>query len=289
MHLGDAQVLGDPALCHVAEEPHVEDLLLPGRQSAQPRLDRLAVDDDVERRIGRAQRVAEAEPVLCARQFGVQGKRGVAVEGFEAGLDLVLGHPGVRGELGDRRAVAADGLGELLAGGADPAAQVLHPARHVQGPHVVAEVPFELTGDGRHGEALERGPALRVVAVDGLHQAERRDLAQVLDGLAPVAEPTGQPLGHRQPGPDQLLPQCLAFGPVGQGDEAGEGGRGVGGVVVRVLRCGVCVSTHAEQSLERWNRMVVTVGRPEPGVRPGLGHVRSGQPLPRTCLRSEAR
>ncbi|GAA2438405.1 hypothetical protein GCM10010388_28860 [Streptomyces mauvecolor] len=188
MHLRDAEVLGDPALGHVPEEPHVEDLPFALGQAAQAGLDRLAVDHGVEGRVGAAQGVAQGVSVLAAREFGVEGERAEAVDGLKAGLDLFLGHPGVRGELRHGRPGGPGARREFLARDPHPAPQVLDAARHMERPHVVAEVALDLARDCRHGVALERGAAGGVVPVDGLDQAEGRDLTEVLKGLAPVAE-----------------------------------------------------------------------------------------------------
>ena len=74
---------------------------------------------------------------------------------------------------------------------------------------MVPEVPLDLTGDGGYRIALEGVAALGVVAVDGLDQAERRDLAQVLVALAAAAEPTGEPFGHGQPCLDEVCPESV--------------------------------------------------------------------------------
>ncbi len=124
-----------------------------------------------------------------------------------------------------------------------PVAQVLDPAGHVQRPHVVTEVALDLAGDRRYGVGLEGVAARRVVVVDGLDETEGGHLVQVLQGLAPAAETDGDPLGHGQPGLDQLVAQGLALGPLGQPRETFERRGGVGGVVVGV-RSGAAGDTH---------------------------------------------
>lgn len=132
--------------------------------------------------------------------------------------------------------MARDGLRQVLGGEPDPVAQVLDPARHVQSPHVVTEVALDLAGDRRHRVTLEGVAELGVVAVDGLDQSERRDLAQVLGTLAAVAEAAREPFGHRQPGLDDLGTECVAPLSRGEGREPAECLPGVGGVVVRMVR-----------------------------------------------------
>jgi hypothetical protein len=67
-------------------------------------------------------------------------------------------------------------------------------------------VPLELADDHRDGVAGERGAAGRVVAVDGLDQAEVGDLDEVVELLAAVAEAAGQVLGERDVQLDEPLP-----------------------------------------------------------------------------------
>ena len=82
---------------------------------------------------------------------------------------------------------------------------LLHPARDVHGPAVVAEVALELAEHRRHGVGGERGLARGVEAVDRLDQPERGDLDEVVERLvgAPVAP--RHPPGQREQALDQLL------------------------------------------------------------------------------------
>src|SRR5690606_8653265 len=68
--------------------------------------------------------------------------------------------------------------------------------------------------------------------VDGLHQPEGRDLAQVLHGLAAVTEAAGDAVGHGQPRGDELVADGVPLRSVPQRGQAGEEGGGVRGVVV---------------------------------------------------------
>ena len=61
---------------------------------------------------------------------------------------------------------------------------------------VVAEVALELTGDRRRGERRELEPAVGFEALDRLEQADERDLAEVVGGLAAVREAAGEELGE---------------------------------------------------------------------------------------------
>src|SRR5438874_2357467 len=70
--------------------------------------------------------------------------------------------------------------GQLLFGLLDLQRALLRPAWDVDRPAEVAEVALQLAEDGRNGERRERGAAIRLKAVDCLHQAETRHLEQIL-------------------------------------------------------------------------------------------------------------
>src|SRR5262249_26021056 len=74
--------------------------------------------------------------------------------------------------------------------------------------------------------------AVRVEPVDGVDQADGGDLAEVLVGLAAVAEAQRDVLGDRQVRGDEVVAQGLAvaFGGVRVGELVGQRGR-LGGVV----------------------------------------------------------
>ena len=89
-------------------------------------------------------------------------------------------------------------LAQLDPGPVDLKPQLLQAARDLDAPALVAEVAADLAHDGRRGVAGELAAARRVVAVDGVDQADHGDLGQVVDRLAAVAEAPGQPLGERR-------------------------------------------------------------------------------------------
>jgi hypothetical protein len=70
----------------------------------------------------------------------------------------------------------------------------------------------DLAGDRRRGEGGERDAAARVVAVDGLDEADGADLDQVLQRLILAGVPPGDRPDERQMAFDQL-----AAGGGGQG------------------------------------------------------------------------
>ena len=107
-------------------------------------------------------------------------------------------------EVGDGRRPAELGP-QLLARLLDHQAQLLEVARRPHVPRGVAEVAADLAEDRRHRVAREREPAVRVPAVDGLDEAHRGDLHEVVERLggAPVAQ--GEAAGERHVALDQLV------------------------------------------------------------------------------------
>lgn len=101
----------------------------------------------------------------------------------------------------------------------------------MKSPHVITEVPLDLSDDGRDRIALEGVAPVRVVTVDRLHQSQRGDLGQILDALAPAAVLAGDALRHGQPRPDDLVTQGLPLGPVGKTGQVDECRGTVGGVM----------------------------------------------------------
>ena len=64
-------------------------------------------------------------------------------------------------------------------------AQLLHPARHVEGPRAVAEVALDLADDRWHGVRRELHATIDVEALDREHEADGADLDEILERLAP--------------------------------------------------------------------------------------------------------
>src|SRR5690606_36278121 len=162
--------------------------------------------------------------------------------------------------------------------------QVLHPARDVQGPHVVAEVPLDLAGDGGHGVALEGVAECGVVPVDGLDEAESGDLAQVVVALAAAAETAGETVGHGEPRLDDLVAERVTLRARREVRQPAAGGGRVGGVVMGV---GLGARSHrdgASQLPTSARGRTVTV-RHAPVFGTGT---RGGDATSRTCLLSEA-
>ena len=94
-------------------------------------------------------------------------------------------------ELGDR---PVDLQGEFL--------QV---ARDAYRPCAVAEVALDLAQDGRHREAREGEPAVEVEAVDGVDEAQARDLEEVIEGLLGALVAACQLARQRQEALDEHL------------------------------------------------------------------------------------
>ena len=70
--------------------------------------------------------------------------------------------------------------------------QILDPSRNANHPALVAKVAPELARHRWHRERTERCAAVGIEAFDRLEQSERRDLFEVVDGLAAIHEAPGQ-------------------------------------------------------------------------------------------------
>src|SRR6185503_18222199 len=131
-----------------------------------------------------------------------RGLEGVGrLEALEHGLvvkarGLVeLGRRGATAELDRELGLRLAHLGHVL----------LHRARDAHGPAGVAEVAPQLAQDRGYCERGEPQAALGVEAVDGLDQAQVRDLEKVLEGLAGVAVAPGQLRRERHEALDELV------------------------------------------------------------------------------------
>src|SRR5262249_41833970 len=155
-----------------------ESLALAERRQAAG--DRRPVLDSLEALLGGAEPVADRHLVrLPARHRLIERDRATRGAGRERLEHGVRGGLGVARDLADsRRALVAAGeLGDRLVDLADP---LLEPARKTEVPDTVAEVAAQLAEHRRRRERHERDPALGVEAVDGVDQAEARDLEQIL-------------------------------------------------------------------------------------------------------------
>src|SRR5690606_13776218 len=86
------------------------------------------------------------------------------------------------------------------------------PARHPDRPALVPEVTLDLTDDRRGGVGGELHPAAQVEPVDRLDQAARRDLSEIVEPFASVAEPAGEVLDERHVEFHQLVTNSLTPG-----------------------------------------------------------------------------
>ena len=105
---------------------------------------------------------------------------------------------------------AAQLLRQRLGRAAHRERALLEVARHVQRPSLVAEVALQLAQDRGRGVARELRAAPGLEAVDGLDQAEARDLHEVVERLVGVRVAQRQVAGERQ----EPLAELLARGEV---------------------------------------------------------------------------
>ena len=97
---------------------------------------------------------------------------------------------------GRRRSGPAELGPQLLARLLDHQAQLLEVARRPHVPGGVAEVAADLAEDRRHRVAREREPAVGVPAVDGLDEAHRGDLHEVVERLRGARGSAGRGCGR---------------------------------------------------------------------------------------------
>ena len=92
--------------------------------------------------------------------------------------------------------------------GAQPQVQFLQASRHLDRPAVVAEVPPDLTHDGR-GPRMTRNRNRFRVEADHRRMTDPRHLNQVVAGLTAPVEPAGDVIGQRQASLDDPVPMPL--------------------------------------------------------------------------------
>jgi hypothetical protein len=105
--------------------------------------------------------------------------------------------------------------GQVLDRAAHLHPQLVQPAGHVHGPHVVPEVALDLAHHGGHREGRELHAARRVEPVDGVDQADRADLDDVLHRLVPAAEAGGGVAHQGEVDLDQRRPHPGVLGAAG--------------------------------------------------------------------------
>ena len=169
-------------------------------------------------RVQRAVGVGERRVVVLAvAARGVQRRGAHALLGLQRLEDLLVVELQRLAELAHRRRAAEAG-GQLGAVLVDLQRALLQLARRADRPAAVAEVAAQLADDRGDGEARERDPARGVKAIDGLEQAEARDLQQVVEGLLGLAVALGDRPRQRQEALHERLtqPRVTAFGVGGE-------------------------------------------------------------------------
>jgi magnesium-protoporphyrin IX monomethyl ester (oxidative) cyclase len=215
LHLGHPDGRGDLLLGLVVEEPEVEDAALALRQAVHGARQGEPVHDQVERRVVVADGVRDGPPAgLLAAFRGVERAQPARRLRAQRLGDRLGGQSADVRDLLGRRGPPAQPLLQLAPGVAHPVAGLLHGARQPQQPAPVAQMAFDLAGDGRQRVGEEGVAAAGVVAVHGLDQSQAGDLDQVVRILGgDVAVLGGDPAreGHEQA--DGLLPRRPARGP----------------------------------------------------------------------------
>src|SRR5215212_5314907 len=209
VHLRDPDALRDLGLREVLDETQVQHGAIARRQRGERRRDRGAVLDELVAAVLDADRLGVRLAVaLVAEAVGLE-RDGVVRAGRLHRLEHLLGADPQRVRDLGRRWGAALAPGQLLHGVVDLHHALLHPARHVHGPAVVAEVALELAQHRRHRVRGERRLARRVEAVDRLDEAEGRHLHEVVERLVGAAVAPGHPAGEREKALDEPLARGL--------------------------------------------------------------------------------
>ena len=129
----------------------------------------------------------ELATLVVRRHRPVERDEAVQRPGFHRLEHGLFGHPGPLRDLGRRRRPPVL-LAECRHDPAELEVQLLHAARHADGPATIAEVPLQLAEDRRGGERRELQAPIRVEALDGLEQADQGDLDEVVALLAAIGE-----------------------------------------------------------------------------------------------------
>src|ERR671915_1675737 len=183
MHLGDADPRPDLGLREVLREAQAQHLALAVAEGGHQALDGSRVLGDAEAGILGAHRLGHAVAVLVVVARAVEGDGAIRPRGLARLQHLLRRGADVAPDLGRRRS-APELARQLLGDALDADRHLLEVAGHANRPAAVAEVALELAEDRRHRERGERRGAVRLEAVDGLEQAERGDLDEVVERLA---------------------------------------------------------------------------------------------------------
>ena len=146
---------------------------------------------------------ASREPISSLESLlvGVRGHRPRRAQ--RAGHGRLI-HAQLGRELGGR-GLPAQPARELVARARQPAAQLRETARQSHALAAVAQVTLDLAGDVRHGEGGQVEAALEIEAIDGVDQADRPDLHEVLVTLAAACVTACERLHEGQMELDQAL------------------------------------------------------------------------------------
>src|SRR3954452_17436705 len=205
LHLRYADALADLGLRQVFLEAQPQHLALARGDRPHELLERRAVLGEAEALLGGADRVAERFPRLVLVAARRRQRRGAVGARRLQRLEPVLLREADRlGDLRHGRRAAQVGR-ELRHLAVDPQRELLQVARHAHRPGAGAEVALDLAEDRRHGVARERHVAAEVEAVDRLHQAQARDLEEVVERLLGARVAAGELAGERQKALDEHL------------------------------------------------------------------------------------
>src|SRR5215207_3322370 len=150
VHLRDAHALGDLGLCQILDEAQVEHPPVARRQRRERRRDRRPVLDQLEAAVLDADRLGVGLAVaLVAEAVGLERDGVVRRRGLHRLEHLLVAQAEHLRHLSRRRRPALAAR-QVLDGAVDLHHALLHPARDVDGPAVVTEIPLELAEHRRY-------------------------------------------------------------------------------------------------------------------------------------------
>jgi hypothetical protein len=208
VHLGDPDLGRDLRLRQPLEEAELDDPAFPLVERFEPRPDERAVLEMRVRRFLVAEGVHQVAVALVVGRSRERARR-VGVARFQGVDDVLFLDLGGSGQLRDGGRAPEVG-GQVVEQASDLQVELLQPARDVECPRLVTEVPSNLAHDRRHGIGRQLDPAVEVETVDRLDQTDRADLDEVLDLLAAARVARGQRPHERQ----HLLDETITSGPV---------------------------------------------------------------------------
>ncbi len=204
LHLGDTDDVPDLLLRPLPVETQIEDVAVPLRKLLHQGRQGDGVDDATEGGVLGPEQTGERRVLVLSRRL-LQRTRTALVHRAQRGQYVAVFESCVLRDLPSGGRTAAEPLLQFLDGLEHLAARLLQGAGQPYGGGTVAQVPPELTGDLGEGVRQKGVAECRIVAVDGLDQAQGRDLNEVVVVLPTALESACHAVGQRQQQADDLV------------------------------------------------------------------------------------